>query len=262
MIPDRVYHIISIYMKILILCLPGIGDALMVTPMIRILKKEMPKTQIDVACMFEGERYVFKNNKYVNKIHLLKIFNENKILGALRVLKLRQENYDVSILAFPAYRRDYHIVHWLIGANKRISHTFSHGYYSDLNFLDTNLLPFNPQQHHIENNLNLLQFLGIDWKKKYKAKSNLYYDFKIDRKDREFGKKYIKDLGWQKSKKIAFQPGSKNSRAGILRRWPITNFAKLGKLLISKQKKIMIFVGPDALQLGDELSHLINDKAN
>ena len=153
-------------------------------------------------------------------------------------------------------------MHWLIGANKRISHTFSHGYYSELNFLDTNLLPFNPQQHHIENNLNLLQFLGIDWKKKYKAKSNLYYDFKIDRKDREFGKKYIEDLGWQKSKKIAFQPGSKNSRAGILRRWPITNFAKLGKLLISKQKKIMIFVGPDELQLGDELSHLINDKAN
>ena len=54
-------------MKILILCLPGIGDALMTTPMIRILKKEKPNAQIDVACMFGGVQYVFKNNKYVNQ---------------------------------------------------------------------------------------------------------------------------------------------------------------------------------------------------
>ena len=41
-------------MKVLVLCLPGIGDALMATPMIRVLREECPSATIDVACMFGG----------------------------------------------------------------------------------------------------------------------------------------------------------------------------------------------------------------
>ena len=54
-------------MKILIFCLPGIGDALMATPMIKIIKEEIPESQIDIACMFDGIAYVFKNNPLINR---------------------------------------------------------------------------------------------------------------------------------------------------------------------------------------------------
>lgn len=248
-------------MKILIFCLPGIGDALMATPMIKVLKKEFPQVQIDAACMFEGVSYILKNNPYIDNVHFLKVYNQKKLLSVMRTTPLRKEKYDVSILAFPAYRREYHIVQWLAGANKRIVHTFGHGYLSELNFLDTDLLTLDEKEHHVINNLNLLKPLGIKWEKKYK-KNDFKYELNLDERDIEFGRNYFKKLDWVKKNTIGIHPGSINSQAGVLKRWPIDRFAEVAKHLIKKKKKILVFVGPFELDLGKELFNLVDDKKN
>jgi len=107
-------------MKILIVCLPGIGDALMATTMIRLLKQKNPDAQIDVACMFGAVEYIFKNNPDINSIYRLPLYKENKLKGLRQIFNLRKNKYDISIVAFPAFRREYHLVHRLIGAKKRI----------------------------------------------------------------------------------------------------------------------------------------------
>lgn len=246
-------------MKILVLCLPGIGDALMATPMVRVLKKEFPKAEIDIACMFEGVRYVFKNNPYINNVRLLSLYKENRVMGVLRVLLLRKHRYDLSILAFPAFRREYHVVQWLIGAKQRISHKFQRGHWSEFNFLDTTLIPVDEEEHHVTNNLNLLKPLGVDWLVHYKAK-DLNYDLYLNKEDKEFGKKYINDLDWSKNKIIGIHPGSINSKLGVQKRWPVNNFAELIKKLIKKGNKILIFIGPDEIEVGLKLYNLIGNE--
>lgn len=249
-------------MKILILCLPGIGDALMATPMIKVLRSEMPEVQIDVACMFEGVRYVFKNNPYINNVFYLHIYKQNKIKGLKEVWSLRENKYDVSILSFPAYRREYHLVQRIIGAKKRISHRFKKGYFLEMNFLDTDLIFFDENEHHVPNNLNLLKALGIEWERKYKKK-NFTYDLILDKEDTEFGKRYFKNLEWNANQIVGIHPGSINSPAGILRRWPAENFIELIKKMIrEKGKKVVIFAGPEERGVGIKINDTVNDSKN
>ena len=49
-------------MKILILALSGIGDALMATPALRVIKEHKPSAQIDVLTMFKAGGDIFRNN--------------------------------------------------------------------------------------------------------------------------------------------------------------------------------------------------------
>jgi len=248
-------------MKILVFCLPGIGDALMATPLISILRKEFPNAKIDVAVMFESVAYLFKNNNAVDEVTYLSIYDQNRLRGVFNILPLRKNKYDISFLAFPAFRREYHIVQFLAGAKKRFSHKYKKGYLEELHFLNTDLIPVKENVHNVINNLNLLHILGIKWEDKYK-KEDFHYDLNLDKKDIMFGTNYLSKLGWDIKNVIGIHPGSMNSPAGILRRWPIERFAEVAKYLISKKKKILIFFGPSEIELGGKLFNLINDAKN
>lgn len=247
--------------KILVLCLPGVGDALMATPMVKVLRKGLPQAQIDLLCIFEGVAYVYKNNPYVDNVYHVSLYKQKKLDGLLRLFPYRMKQYDISLLCFPAYRKEYHLVQWFIGAKKRVAHRFKKGYISELNFLDTDLISFDEGEHHVINNLNLLKILGVAWEQKYK-KSDFRYDLKLPREDIDFGKEYKKNLGWTNHEIIGIHPGSIRSPMGLLRRWPINNFAKLSKYLINKGKKVIIFAGPEELEIGQKLKKLVNDSRN
>ena len=248
-------------MKVLIFCLPGIGDALMATPMIRVLKNAHPRAHISVVTMFPAVSYLFKNNSAVNDVYYLPIYKTNKFIGVQSVLALRRKRFDVSILAFPAYRREYHIVQILAGAKKRLSHRFRKGFFSELHFLNTDLIPVSEDEHNVINNLNILKLLNVDWKEKY-TKSSFRYELTLDKEDIKFGEEYVARTGWDKRSIVGIHPGSINSLAGVLKRWPIEHFAKTAKHLIKMKKKILIFFGPFETQLGKKLFRLINDSTN
>lgn len=248
-------------MKILIFCLPGIGDALMATPMIRLLKEQIPKATIEMATMFDTVAYIFKNNKAVKITYYLSIYRKNKLKGFKSIFDLRKENYDISILGFPSYRREYHIVQWFAGAKKRFAHRFQKGYFSELHFLDTDLMPVDDNEHNVINNLNILKLLGIDWQKRHR-REDFRYDFVLDQKDTAFGSAYLAKLGWEYGSVVGIHPGSINSPSGILKRWSIDHFAKVARYLIKKKKKILIFFGPFEVELGKKLFDLINDREN
>ncbi|MEI6396859.1 MAG: glycosyltransferase family 9 protein [Candidatus Taylorbacteria bacterium] len=246
-------------MKILVLCLPGIGDALMATPMIKSLRQNNPEAIIDVVCMFGAVEYVFKSNPNVNNVYRLSIYNANKFSGLREILSLRKKKYDISILAFPAFRREYHIVHWLLGAKKRIAHKFDKGFWSELHFLNKDLVVVDETEHNVTNNMNLLKALGFDWQKEV-SRDQIKYDLILDEKDITFGRKYIEELGWKFGDIVGIHPGSTNSPTSILRRWPIERYAEVARFLIKeKQKKVLIFAGSDEKDLGHRLFELIGD---
>jgi len=108
----------------------------------------------------------------------------------------------------------------------------------------------------------LLKTLGIDWQKEIN-KEDVNYDLILDKEDIAFGVNYVKALGWDKENIIGIHPGSTDSPAAIVRRWPIERYAEVAKFLIKeKQRKILIFVGPDEAGLGKKLLNLIDDNVN
>lgn len=246
-------------MKIAVLLLPGIGDSLMATPMIRTLRKNFPKAQIDVLCMFKTVQYVFKNNKYVDHVFYLPLYTENRLKATRNIFSYRIKNYDISILGFPSFRKEYHVVQWLLGAKKRIAHRFKKGYFRELNFLDTNLVKVDENVHNVINNLNLLRALGIDWTRDEHAES-LEYDLSLDSSDLYFGKNYIKKLGWEKDFLVGLHPGSIHSKAGLFKRWPIDKFIKLTKMLINQNKKVLVFCGSFEIELGKKIVDGVSNK--
>lgn len=228
----------------------------MATPLIKQLKESYPKAQIDVACMFKPIAYVFRKNPYVHQVHFLPIFDEkNRLVSIFHLLKLRRHKYDISVLAFPTYRREYHYVQFVVGAKKRIAHRYKKGFISEKHFLNTDLVPVEEDEHNVVNNLFLLKAFGLTPRIK-----NLKYDLTLDEEDKQFGRDYLKKLGWEKKSIIAIHPGSIDSKAGMMKRWPIVRFAEVAKIMLSKKHKILVFVGPSEMDIGKKLIQKINNK--
>ncbi|MCK4597418.1 hypothetical protein KAU04_05235, partial [bacterium] len=54
--------------KILVMCLPGIGDTLLFTPALRFLREHFPQAQIWVLVMFKGSKEVLERNPLVDRV--------------------------------------------------------------------------------------------------------------------------------------------------------------------------------------------------
>lgn len=104
-------------MKILIIALSGIGDALMFTPALKILKQELPSAEVDVLVMFGGAKDIFLNNPNVNKLIHFNFLKEGIFNSMKFVLSIRNK-YDVTINVYPSNRKEYNIISFLIGAKK------------------------------------------------------------------------------------------------------------------------------------------------
>jgi heptosyltransferase-2 len=248
-------------MKVLILCLPGIGDALMATPMIRVLKEGYPSATIDVACMFRSVEYVFRHNQNVSRIHYLPIYKEPVVRGLQQVLRLRDEKYDVSVLAFPAFRREYHAVARIVGAKKRVAHRFGSGAIREWHFLNTDFVRVDDAVHNVLNNVNLVHVLGINWEAKYSA-SDLRYDLTLDPEAVQFGRRYLQTIGWDERMVVGVHPGSMNSRAGLYKRWRSDRWVELvDRLNHQEGRSALIFYGDTEATVADYIHSRVKDKA-
>jgi len=72
-------------MKILIITLSGIGDALMFTPALKLLRKSLPDAELDALVMYRGAKEIFESNPNFNKVIHFNFLEE----GASKSLKLK-----------------------------------------------------------------------------------------------------------------------------------------------------------------------------
>ena len=104
--------------KILIIALSGLGDALMFTPALKLLRKNLPDAQIDALVMFKGVKDIYERNSNINNIHYYNFIDEGILASLNYLLKLRKK-YDYSINVYPSNRKEYNIFNFIVGANKR-----------------------------------------------------------------------------------------------------------------------------------------------
>ena len=194
-------------MKILILAPFGIGNLILLFPVLKILKEQ--NTDFDILSFHGAVGKILDDwsefvNLYKNHFH----FGKNKIEIIKTILKIRKNKYDFSILSFPSAKLHYNLLNFFCGARKRIGSVYPDNSFKTLAFLNNVKHNVVENIHDVEQNFELVKKSGI-FKENYKIQ-------------RFPGKKNY-------SKIIGFHVGC--SKGSEYKRWNVENWKEIADFL-------------------------------
>ena len=243
-------------MKILIIALSGIGDALMFTPALKLLRKNLPNAEIDALIMYRGAQEIYSSNPNLNKVIHFNFLEEGAFKSFKFLFQLRKK-YDASINVYPSNRKEYNLINYTIGAKKRAGIVYLRKNKSNLGFLNNVKVLENDDVHNVQANIKLCEALIG---KKFSEEPPLV--FSIPENEIVSGNKFFNDAGVSANELVVgFHPGCATLKNHIKRRWEPEKFAELGKKLIKDHSaRILIFGGPEEKELKDKIHSLIGSK--
>jgi heptosyltransferase-2 len=230
--------------KILVISLAGIGDALIATPLIRELRENFPDATIDALVKESGARDFLERNPNVNRVFYKNLWTCSAFERVRFFWSLRRERYQLSINTHPQSRVHYRVAAWLVGAEVRISHE-----YECFNWLDrwlvTGTLPQDYARHSIENNFNVLPLIGA---KKKLAASEM--EFFLTPSEEQFADDFLAKHQLSGRKILGIHVGSGGTKNLPLKRWPLKNYAGLVRQLNKARPDIhiLLFGGPEEVK--------------
>jgi heptosyltransferase II len=225
-------------MRILINALSGIGDAIMFSPALALLKKHLPDAEIDMLVMFKQVEEIYKTNPNVKDIYYFDLMNQPKMKSLKEVLSLRKNKYDASINVYPSNRREYNGLQFLIGAKKKIAHRYNHYSRSNFDFLNSLLADEIKDRHNVLQNYDLIRFLAP----KAKEEELGAFDLKITMDDEVFAPKSFIDNALNDRFVVGFHAGSATLKGHINKRWSADKYIELAKELYNKYRlQVMLF---------------------
>ncbi len=229
-------------MEIGITPLYGIGDTLLYTPAVRVLKETYPAYRITAFTFFPTTRDILKNNPYIDEIVYYPMLKEGKI-KTLLFLKDYIRKFDVVINFYPSNRREYNLFAMMLAPKKIIGHKYRNSTFKELNFVKNWTIDEDYSLHVVEENLNLLKFFDITSPGKYPLQLFLT-EYEL-----QFGKDFVKEFS--ENLKVGIHPGTSSFKNHEKRRWPLEKFVEFGKLLAEKDSESVMYVfgGPEESSL-------------
>jgi ADP-heptose:LPS heptosyltransferase len=215
----------------LVIAPQGLGDALEATPILAALKAAEPAATIDVAVLRPGPKRLFDElTGHVDRVLYYPYWHGGALAFAGSVLKAMpgMRRYDVSVLAYPAARPEYHALARLHRATKRIAHEYWPMRRSNLQWLHNVLVPVR-DVHNVERNLDLVRSLGIV------PDANATY---------VVPKSWIGDRRAH-DKTIAIHIGTVTHHGLANKRWPADRFGEVARRLVRDGYDVRIIAGPD-----------------
>jgi len=227
--------------KILVIAMAGIGDALLATPLIHELRANFPDATIDALVLWNGSKDLLENNPHLNRVHQKNLIKAGKWESLHFLWSLRKNNYDVSINTHPQSRMHYRIAARIVDATMRISHE-----YECFNWLDRKLvnkiLPQDYSRHSIENNFDVLPLLGAK-EKLPKHEMEIF----LTESENNFAEEFLATHKLTEKKILGIHVGSGGTKNLPLKRWPLKNYAGLARRLNKERPdiRILLFGGPE-----------------
>ncbi len=239
-------------MKILILALSGIGDALIFTPALKLLRKELPDAQIDVLVMFRGVKDIYSRNPQVNNVYFFEFLKEGTLNSLNYILGLRRK-YDATINVYPSNRKEYNVINFLLGAKKRAGVNYLRKNFQNFGWLNNITITENDSLHNAQTNILLIEKL---LNKKFDEEPA--FEFFLNEDDKAAAGEFLNEKNITEGDLvIGFHPGTAVLKNHIKRRWESEKFAELGKRLIQKHNaKVLVFGGPDEDELKENIRSL------
>lgn len=237
--------------KILILALPGIGDALLATPMIELLRKGKPEAEIHALVMFSATREMFEHDPLIDKVHYYDFISGARQGALAKVRELRKLRFDTSISIYPQNRREYNAIAFAINARRRIAVKYLRRDTQNASWLNTDLIHEDDRYHCVEENVRLLAPLGMMHDLHEATLPGLRLN--LDQKHLSFADRWMNEQAFdEKPLLIGMHAGTALFKNHIRRRWSPEKFAELAKKLHAELKaKVLLFGGPDDISANE-----------
>ena len=236
--------------KIIIVALPGIGDALLATPMIRLLREAKPDAEIHALVMFGATRDLLSTNPNVDHIHYYDFIRSPKLEGLLYLMHLRRMNFDSSINIYPQNRWQYNIFALLLGASRRLGIRYKRRDWYNLSWLCNETITEDDNLHCVEENVKLLSLLNIKHELSEETLPKL--EIYITKDHEDVADAWLKEHGISSTDRlVGFHAGTALFKNHICRRWAPEKFAELGKRLHAEGATVLLFGGPDDIDANE-----------
>src|ERR1700733_7193369 len=237
--------------KILLLAFPGIGDALLATPMIELLRRAKPDAEIHAFVMFSSTREMYEADPFIDKVHHFDFLNRSKPDAIKFVRTLRRERFDISINIYPQNRREYNAIAFMVRAKKRLAIRYRRRDAQNLSWLNTDTILEDDTLHCVEENVRLLSVLGIQHDLTESSLPKLRMN--LGETLEGFADKWMSEHSFTGDELlIGFHAGTALFKNHIRRRWEPEKFAELA-IRLSKElsAKVLLFGGPDDLDANE-----------
>lgn len=236
-------------MRILVIALSGIGDALLFTPAALVLRTKFPDATIDALVMFTGAQQIYERTGLFNNVIYHDFLKRSKI-ESLKVTMLLRNKYGASINVYPSNRKEYNIIQSLIGAKDRGAVEYLRRDLRELGFLNNRRILENDSLHCVEENVALCERM-FD----LKAERIPDLHFPLSEDDQFFAQSFIESRRIERNQLVVgFHPGTAAFKNQSKRRWESWKFAELaGRLVEEMDAKVLVFGGPDESELKREI---------
>ena len=239
--------------KILIIALSGIGDALMFTPSIELLRKLLPSAKIDALTMFTGAKEMYERNPFIDHVYYFDFLNSSLFSSLKFSLRLRNK-YDATINVYPSNRKEYNLISFLLGAKSRCAAIYVRKDFQNLGFLNNTRINEVDSKHNVQTNIKIIEKLL-----KININEEPDLSFPLTDQDELIASNYFNEIKLkEKDLVIGFHPGSATLKNHINRRWAPEKFAALAIRLIKDfGASIFIFGGPEENELKNSIKNMI-----
>ena len=227
----------------------GLGNTVLMTPMLQTLKKNLPGKKLFVIINSLANKELFERLSYIDKVILIQFEKGNELKKGIRIYrnKIKVLEPDIYVSHFLHNLVDFSIWGFFSGAKYRIT------YNDRLNgCFDTFFLPNDKSKHEVERNLEIARFLG--------AKEIFdELDVRLNEDEIEFAKQFlaVNDKGGED---IILGIHAGCDKTNDYKRWPIERFLSIARLFSKRQgAKVLFFTGPDEMDLLPVLESVKDD---
>ena len=239
--------------RVLVVSLQGIGDAVLITPLLSSLNKNINNINISVLT-FKSNSGVLDGNRDLDELICIDRKDANNPLRVIQLIyRLRKKKFDASICTYPSGLRTA-LLAYLSGAKER----FGQGLrmFKKYRWLFTKLSPMNEIKHAVLMNLDFMKLFGVEPDIKDATVS-----INLCEEDYIYVERFLRAQGiGEKDKIIAIHPGCGEGTSRH-RRWPLERFVEVINYLAEKKGiKIVLIGGQDDLPVLDEISDKIARK--
>jgi len=226
--------------KILVVCPIGLGNFIMATPSLNLLRQEVGHENLHLLALRMGIKQMAELSGYVSKIHYWDPDEQSKKEGLKALLAIRKERYDYCLLLFPSNNWRYCLYTLLSGAKVRIG--FDYPNTTLPRRIQNYSLPLNVAAHDTDQNCDLIEaLLGTD------GQEHRQQTF-------PYAPSHPETEALQRENYYVVQPGSSVERGMIEKRLPPEMFGELAARIYRQfHLKCIILGGPEQ----EELKQLI-----
>jgi ADP-heptose:LPS heptosyltransferase len=222
----------------------GIGDAVLSTSVIPVLKSAFPEVEIGFL-VGSGSKSVLEGHPLVKRVHIVDHFYYNRkdkslfrrilnywCTSIIALIKIRATSYDVAIELNPHMQNSI-ILLWMAGIPARLGYT-SGGFGA---LLTHKMDWVDKPQHFYHYYMDLLRFLPVE--KEHISKAHVTLP---SLGEDEFARE-LECIGVQNKKYIVFHVGP----SAVWKKWQTENWRELAKLLVADGMKL-IFTGSTSIE--------------